>query len=417
MPRTLLLAVLALAALPTTASAATVSAVDRVVDEGLTSSVQGVDVTFQAAAGETNDLTITYGADGVVLTDAGAPLNTPAAIAGQPACVALGPSSVRCPAPLTLTAHLGDGDDRATAVGAGTSVIDGDAGDDTIQGGASGSILMGGEGSDRVTGGPGDDTIDGAEAVAAADAYDGGGGTDLLTYADVTAPVDADLSQGQATGMSIGRDTLSAFEDVLGGRGDDRLVGDAGPNELSGARGADTLIGGAGDDVLRGEQLNAVQPGFRDRIQAGPGDDQVWLARGTPFRDITGLQVVPATDDHADRVDCGTGADTVSYAGPEDVLPVSCDRVSGEDAVGPNPSWLALPPLRATERSVTFAVDALRPGRLLRAADGRVVLGRAPQRPSGRVAFVLTAAGRRVAAKGRGVVVRIGALTVALPRF
>jgi Ca2+-binding RTX toxin-like protein len=428
MRRTLLLAALVVAAAPATAQAATVTASPRVVDEGgLSSYVAGTDVLFQAAPGEVNDATFTYDADGVTIVDAGAALTVPMTLAG-PTCVAQGPSTVRCPLPLRLTVKLGDGNDRATVVGGlSESAIDGEAGDDVIVGGGGNNFLTGGAGSDQVTGGPRDDVIYGAEAAPAADTYDGGGGTDTLDYGPVTAPVRVDLARRVATGTQIGTDTLTGLENATGGRGDDRLVGDAGPNELVGGRGADTLLGGAGDDILRGEQLKVGQPGYADTIDAGPGDDQIWLARGQVFRDIKYEQIDYQPDGKVDRVRCGSGRDTVSYAGLEDVLPTTCERVSSQ-SIDDDQVWLELPPLGTTRRALTLATSALG-GRPFVRSPGGVILARATRRfPKGRVTLALTPAGQRLAERGRPVVVQVRRLaggpmvgqvdvTVALPRL
>jgi hypothetical protein len=259
-----------------------------------------------------------------------------------------------------------------------------------------------------------------------------GDGNDTLDYGPVTAAVDVDLARRVATGAQIGTDTLAGLENAIGGRGDDRLVGDAGPNELVGGRGADTLLGGAGDDILRGEELNAAYPGYRDRIDAGPGDDQIWLARGHVFRDLKYTEIDYTPDAKADRVVCGSGRDSVSYAGLEDVLPTTCERVSSA-SVEDDQAWLELPPLGASRRALTLATASLGGRPFVRSPRG-VVLARAtrkfPKPVHGRVTLALTPAGRRLAARGRPVIVQVVRLagdrfttvgqvdvTVALPKL
>ncbi|MGQ0671986.1 MAG: M10 family metallopeptidase C-terminal domain-containing protein, partial [Hyphomicrobium sp.] len=75
-----------------------------------------------------------------------------------------------------------------------------------------------------------------------------------------------DLDAGYARGSSIGRDTISGFERVIGSSGADTLTGDSAANVLIGGIGADVLVGGAGIDRLFGES-NA------DRITGGAGRD------------------------------------------------------------------------------------------------------------------------------------------------
>ncbi len=72
---------------------------------------------------------------------------------------------------------------------------------------------------------------------------------------------------------------------LIGGRNDDFLVGGAGHDRLSGDRGDDAFIGGGGNDQIRG----------------GRGSDTA---------------IFNVATDGADRVDLGSGSDTVSVAAP-----------------------------------------------------------------------------------------------------
>jgi Ca2+-binding RTX toxin-like protein len=101
-------------------------------------------------------------------------------------------------------------------------------------------------GNDRICAGPGDDSIAGGPG---ADAIDGGPGIDTVKFAG--APhVNADLAAGTATGE--GSDTLSSIENVTGSPGDDRLLGNGGPNVLAGGAGDDRLDGRLGHDTCAG---------------------------------------------------------------------------------------------------------------------------------------------------------------------
>jgi Ca2+-binding RTX toxin-like protein len=91
-----------------------------------------------------------------------------------------------------------------------------------------------------------------------------GGGThvsvpDTLDYRDWTTAVSVDLTAGTATAITGGvaasivvGDLGSSIENLLGGSGDDFLVGDAAPNSINGFAGADTLNGKAGVDTIDG---------------------------------------------------------------------------------------------------------------------------------------------------------------------
>jgi hypothetical protein len=113
-----------------------------------------------------------------------------------------------------------------------------------------------------------------------------------------------------------GRDTLRGTD-----AGNDLLVGDAGDDVLDGGFGDDTLDGGAGDDVLTAN-LGA------DVYRGGSGLDQLTYASYTAPIDVTvggggpDGQVGEGDDVRGDieRVDGGSGGDTLTGTGGPDVL-------------------------------------------------------------------------------------------------
>ena len=158
----------------------------------------------------------------------------------------------------TLTVTL-DGD--ATLTGsADADIIVGSDADETLIGNEGDDVLIAGAGADTLDGGAGDDTLEGG---AGADTLDGGADTDTVSYESDTVGVDVNLTdtdnltegaQQEATGVGSDAegDTISNFENVTGGSGDDELTGDAAANILVGGSGEDVLDGGAGEDTLTG---------------------------------------------------------------------------------------------------------------------------------------------------------------------
>lgn len=129
--------------------------------------------------------------------------------------------------------------------------------DDIIVGTAGDDTLTGGAGRDTVSGGDGDDTLIAGIDDGSNDTYYGGtaaadSGIDTIDYSAATASVLVDLSTGQAIGTSIGTDTLSGIENVVGSAYNDTITGDENANVLSGGAGDDTITGGRGDDTLIG---------------------------------------------------------------------------------------------------------------------------------------------------------------------
>lgn len=101
---------------------------------------------------------------------------------------------------------------------------------------------------EAITGGAGDDLFRFAAGKGVAGTIDGGGGTNILSYAAYTTRVRVNLLLGTATRTG----GISHISNVLGGAGNDILVGGSAPNTLTGNGGRDILIGGMGVDSLTG---------------------------------------------------------------------------------------------------------------------------------------------------------------------
>ena len=160
--------------------------------------------------------------------------------------------------------NAGDGDDYIDAgsgddivyAGLGNDVVRGGAGDDQIFGEAGNDEIFGDDGSDLLVGGDGEDQVFGGlgndEFVATVndddDFYDGGAGNDTLNVSGAQQAVAVDLHEGTANGEDIGNDTLQSIENVIGGSGDDEILGDQFDNVLQGGHGKDSVLGGAGHD-------------------------------------------------------------------------------------------------------------------------------------------------------------------------
>ena len=118
-------------------------------------------------------------------------------------------------------------------VGAGTDTISGfenltgSAFNDTLTGDTNANVLQGLGGNDLLTGGAGNDTLD------------GGTGTDTASYAAASSGVTVDLSAGTATGD--GSDTLISIENVIGSAYNDTFITTTGVHVFDGGAGSDTL--------------------------------------------------------------------------------------------------------------------------------------------------------------------------------
>ncbi|MBL4720159.1 MAG: hypothetical protein JKY20_03380, partial [Alphaproteobacteria bacterium] len=161
--------------------------------------------------------------------------------------------------------------------GAGADTLFGDAAANLLNGGAGDDTLLGDAGDDIVNGGAGNDFLIAGSGLGD-DAYDGGSGIDTISFASTTLGVSVDLTAGTATGSETGTDTIAALsvENVIGGAGNDVLLGDSNANTLTGNAGDDIVFGAGGDDVLV-----AASGLGNDSYDGGVGVDTLSFASAT----------------------------------------------------------------------------------------------------------------------------------------
>jgi len=188
----------------------------------------------------------------------------------------------------------------------GIEHIDGSSKDDYIKADAEDNIINGGAGNDYIKGLGGADTIDlgdGDDIVEGGSGDDiltGGDGIDTLVYSNSLSSVTVNLESAISTGASIGTDTISEFENIVGSTSGDNLTGDdsATGNTIYGQGGADSIYGLAGDDDLYGGDAN-------DYIDGGAGTDNLYGEDG----DDTFV-----ASSGADIIDGGADSDIVDYS-------------------------------------------------------------------------------------------------------
>jgi Ca2+-binding RTX toxin-like protein len=173
-----------------------------------------------------------------------------------------------------------DGNDLV-AGGNGKDSLVGGLGNDFLNGNSGEDVLVGGTGNDVVNAGSGDDLIIGGNG-AGNDSYIGGSGVDTVRYTSAKAGITINLSvnsdQAKSTLSSdeagIGIDQLSGIENIIAGKYNDDLTGNAEKNRIDAGDGNDTLNGGRGSDVLVGGKgtdtftFNAVNESGRTHTSA-----------------------------------------------------------------------------------------------------------------------------------------------------
>jgi Ca2+-binding RTX toxin-like protein len=248
-----------------------------------------------------------------------------------------------------------DASGQVTTEGAVT--LNGNAGNDTLVGSKIASYLVGSTSTrtkDKLNGGAGDDTFNStATGDDGDDAYDGGAGTDVVSYASrlVTGVT---VNMATTGGISTGgeADTYSATtENIIGSAVADIITGNALGNKITGGGGGDTLNGAAGADVFDqglaatngdtidgGADLDTID--YRARSAAitcnlstgllcgasGEGDtlvvnattsistvENIWGATGAFVNTLTG-------DANGNEITGGSGIDVIDAGGGNDTI-------------------------------------------------------------------------------------------------
>src|SRR5829696_9220541 len=283
------------------------------------------------AAGVNNRPTVTaIGGGDYRLSDTAAPVTAGAG------CTADRVDAVTCLDPVSGRLSGGPGNDMITTGGSLPVTLEGEDGADRLRSSAGADTLAGGLGNDILTGGPGPDGLDGGEGADTLDGGPGAdSATWAARTAGVVVDIDADADDGNDDdGFPGARDTTSpTIEHLVGGAGDDQLTGSTAANTFDGGAGSDTVtyakrtatvmvdfelnsggdpgvdgggdvllgirnvVGGAGDDFLSGD-LNA------NRMTGGKGIDDV-DARGGNDIVLIRDAIVP------DSADCGDGTDRI----------------------------------------------------------------------------------------------------------
>ena len=244
----------------------------------------------------------------------------------------------------TGTDHIsgGQGSDIASWADAQSSVVaslngladDGTAGEneyiptdvERIQGGPYDDQLSGDNGPNTLLGGPGADDLEGfgAEDVlegevgndtlhanSGADVLDGGPDTDTLSYASQGASVYVYQDGVSNDGPYAEHDNVASVENLTGSPYGDDLQGTSGDDVIKGGPGNDKIDAFFGDDSVYGGD------GY-DNIIAGPGPP-------------TDCGNYPCTKFDTDKLNGGSGMDTVDYSGRDENLTIAIDgsRKSG----------------------------------------------------------------------------------------
>jgi Ca2+-binding RTX toxin-like protein len=180
--------------------------------------------------------------------------------------------------------------------------LSGGSGNDTLTGNSLANRFIGGPGNDVMTGAAGNDWYNfDADSYLGSDSIDeSGGGIDTLNFSETTSyPVSVDLSysgeQEVVFYYLLLQLTLMAgdtMENVIGGAGNDMLIGNTLNNTLTGGGGDDVLVGGAGNDTFAFD--TDVNLGIDTVNESGGGVDTLDFRNTTTQNIIVDLFVTSA---------------------------------------------------------------------------------------------------------------------------
>lgn len=134
------------------------------------------------------------------------------------------------------------------------------------------------------------------------DRYDGGTGTDIVSYARSSAAVTASLLLGRGSAGDAARDLYFNIENLGGSFQNDVLTGDNGRNGLYGYAGNDTLLGNGGGDTLYGYTGNDTLDGGAGYDYALFTQERVRYAVSTSATGVTTVRYLLAGGDDTDTI-------------------------------------------------------------------------------------------------------------------
>ncbi len=221
-----------------------------------------------------------------------------------------------------LNVALSDADQNFTGT-IFSDVIDGRGGNDVILGEAGNDFLLGGAGNDILNGGAGSDNLSGG---AGADQLIGGNdaGIDYARYDDANhGNLTIRLDGGANAGAAAVGDTYDGIEGLVGGLGNDVVVGNASANYLFGGGGNDFIYALGGADYLNGGAGSDNLYGGAGADQHIGGDDAgVDFARYDDgnYGNLTISLIAPASNTGAAAGDTYTGIEGLVGGAGNDVI-------------------------------------------------------------------------------------------------
>ena len=159
------------------------------------------------------------------------------------------------------------------------------------------------QGHDIYTGRGNDTVIDTASVSTVGEIFDGGAGIDTFDFSSSIFTSFVHLGNDVYT-VGSNTDTIRNFENVVGGSGNDIIIGNNLDNILNGGGGNDHLIGGGGIDTFDGGS------GTGDLIDWSGNTAAIIISMNAGTADFGGAIIENFSN--VERISSGNGADTIN---------------------------------------------------------------------------------------------------------
>ena len=215
------------------------------------------------------------------------------------------------------TIHGGGGADTIDGKGGADKIL-GQLGKDIIYGGLGNDSIYGQDGADQIWGDDPNDTVNGGndtiEGNQGKDTIKGGAGNDSISGGDA--------SSNQMYGGN-GNDLIQSFgfnSSASDDNSKDTIYGEEGTDTLKGGNGRDKIYGGDDNDFLQGNgNWDSLYGGEgNDTINGNRGADWIWGDEGDDI--LRGFSSSSGTDNGSNRIEGGSGNDTITGANKRDSL-------------------------------------------------------------------------------------------------
>ncbi|MET3430609.1 hypothetical protein ABIC71_000072 [Herbaspirillum seropedicae] len=185
--------------------------------------------------------------------------------------------------------------------------------------------------------------------VASGDAnrFDGGAGSNTVSYVNSAVGVNVNLLTGVGSGGAADGDTYVRIQNVIGTAGDDTFVGNADANSFDGGSGGNDTVSYAGS--AQGVSVNFISGRGTGGNAEGDTYNHIQNAIGSAFDDVFFAGV------DSRHFDGGSGgSDTVNYGGSTGAVTVDMINLVGSGGYAQNNSYTHIQNIVGSSYSDTF---------------------------------------------------------------